>query len=106
MCGRLTARYTWREVHDLYGLTGAARNLQPHYSIAPTDTVEVVRAAGTSTTELVPMRWGLVLYWWKKPLKQLPATFNARAESVIDKPMFRDAFRRHRCIIPASGYYE
>ena len=44
-------------------------------------------------------------YWWKKPLKQLPATFNARAESVADKPMFRDAFKRHRCIIPASGYY-
>ena len=43
---------------------------------------------------------------WKKSLKQLPATFNARAESVTDKPMFRDAFKRHRCIIPASGYYE
>ncbi len=39
-------------------------------------------------------------------MKQLPATFNARAESVADKPMFRDAFKRHRCIIPASGYYK
>src|SRR3984893_4986873 len=52
------------------------------------------------------MRWGLIPYWWKKPVKQLPATFNARAESVAGKPMFRDAFKRHRCIIPASGYYE
>ncbi len=42
----------------------------------------------------------------EKPLKQLPASFNARAESVVDKPMFRHAFKRHRCIIPASGYYE
>jgi putative SOS response-associated peptidase YedK len=48
----------------------------------------------------------LIPYWWKKPLKRLPATFNARAEGVASKPMFRDAFKRHRCIIPASGYYE
>jgi len=39
------------------------------------------------------MRWGLIPYRWKKPVKQLPATFNARAESVADKPMFRDAFQ-------------
>jgi hypothetical protein len=37
MCGRFTARYTWRQVHDLYDFTGAARNLQAHYNIAPTD---------------------------------------------------------------------
>jgi putative SOS response-associated peptidase YedK len=52
------------------------------------------------------MRWGLVPWWWKKTLKELPAGFNARAESVADKPMFRDAFKRNRCVIPASGYYE
>jgi putative SOS response-associated peptidase YedK len=46
------------------------------------------------------MRWGLVPWWWKKPLKQLTASFNARAETIADKPMFRDAFARHRCIIP------
>jgi len=65
-----------------------------------------VRSAAAGTTELVSMRWGLIPWWWKKPLKQLPASFNARAETVADKPMFRDAFARHRCIIPASGYYE
>jgi len=106
MCGRFTQRYTWREIRDLYGLTGAARNLQAHYNVAPTDTVDVVRPADGGTTELVSMRWGLIPYWWNKPLKQLPASFNARAETVADRPMFRDAFRRHRCIIPASGYYE
>src|SRR5215813_6860507 len=104
MCGRFTQRYTWREVHHLYDLTGAARNLQAHYNIAPTDTVEVVRPAAGGATELVPMRWGFIPYWWKKPLKQLPASFNARAEGVDEKPMFRDAFNRRRCIVPASGY--
>jgi putative SOS response-associated peptidase YedK len=95
----------WREVNDLYDLVGAARNLQAHCNIAPTDTVEVVRRAD-GATEFVPMRWGLVPWWRKKSLKQLPASFNARAESVADKPMFRDAFRRHRCIIPARSCYE
>ena len=80
MCGRFTQRYTWREIRDLYGLTGAARNLQAHYNVAPTDTVDVVRPADGGTTELVSMRWGLIPYWWNKPLKQLPATVNARAE--------------------------
>ena len=84
---------------------GPPRNLQPHYDLAPTDTVDVVRATEQGC-ELVPMRWGLVPYWWKKPLNELPVTFNARAESVVDKPMWRDAFRRRRCIIPASGFYE
>jgi putative SOS response-associated peptidase YedK len=55
----------------------------------------------------VRMRWGLVPSWWPKPLKELrAATFNARVETVADKPFFRDAFRRNRCLIPASGYYE
>jgi hypothetical protein len=49
------------------------------------------------------MRWGLVPSWWKKKAKEAPATFNARAESVAEKPMFRDAFKRSRCLIPASG---
>jgi putative SOS response-associated peptidase YedK len=53
------------------------------------------------------MRWGLVPWWWSKPLKELrAATFNARAETVETKPFFRDAFKRSRCLIPASGYYE
>ena len=45
-------------------------------------------------------------YWWSKPLKQVPATFNARSDTVATKPMFRDAFKRRRCVIPMSGFYE
>src|SRR5262249_60592849 len=52
------------------------------------------------------MRWGLIPSWWNKTAKEAPATFNARAETLAMKPMFRDAFRRNRCLIPASGYYE
>jgi putative SOS response-associated peptidase YedK len=53
------------------------------------------------------MRWGLVPSWWSKLLKELKlATFNARAETVAEKPFFRSAFKRSRCLIPVSGYYE
>jgi putative SOS response-associated peptidase YedK len=106
MCGRFTQKFTWHEIRDLYELVGAARNLQTHYNIAPTDKAEVVRSSVGGTTELVPMRWGFIPYWWKKPLKPVPATLNAKAETVAHTPMFRDAFKRHRCVVPASGYYE
>ena len=45
-------------------------------------------------------------FFWKKTLKELPATFNARAETLAEKPMFHAAFQRRRCIIPASGFFE
>ncbi len=44
--------------------------------------------------------------WWEKTAKEPTSTFNARAETVATKPMFRTAFKRSRCLIPASGYYE
>ena len=51
------------------------------------------------------MRWGLIPHW-VKDTKKLPLLFNARAESLATKPMFKHAFRRQRCLIPASGFYE
>lgn len=107
MCGRYTYKLTWEQIVALYKLTldQPARNTQAHYNICPTTTVDVV-ADFDGKRVLVPMRWGLVPSWWKKTLKELPATFNARAETVADKPMFRSAFKARRCIIPASGYYE
>lgn len=105
MCGRFTQQLSWAELQRLADLIGQPRNLAPRYNISPTTTIEVIRVAGDSN-ELVPMRWGLVPYWWKKSLKELPSTFNARAERVADGPMWRGAFKSRRCIIPASGFYE
>jgi putative SOS response-associated peptidase YedK len=48
----------------------------------------------------------VVPIWWKKPLKGMPSTFNARVETADTSPMFRDAFKKRRCIIPASGLGE
>jgi putative SOS response-associated peptidase YedK len=105
MCGRFTQHYSWTEVHGFLSFLGPPRNLRPRYNIAPTTTVDVIRR-GPKGRELVPMRWGLIPAWWNKPAKELPATHNARAETVAEKPMYRGAFRERRCIIPASGFYE
>ena len=106
MCGRFTRTYTWRELWDLYRLTSPASNLEPRYNVCPTTEIDtVIMRRGERV--LAPMRWGLVPAWWSKPLKELrAATFNARIETVAEKPFFRDAFRRGRCLIPVSGYYE
>jgi len=106
MCGRFTQHYSWAEVQAILGVIGAPQNLQPRYNIAPTTWIDVVRQTAEGDHELVRMRWGLIPGWWRKPLNELPATFNARAESVAKKPMFRGAFKARRCIIPASGFYE
>jgi putative SOS response-associated peptidase YedK len=107
MCGRFTNRLTWREIVALYRLSAPAipqRNLPARYNICPTDTIDTV-VEEDGKRDLVPMRWGLVPWWWKKRAKDVPATFNARAETISEKPMFR-CVKRRRCLIPASGYYE
>ena len=108
MCGRFTTKMTWAEIVALYRLTMEAppHNMPPRYNVCPTDPVDVVRERD-GNRELVSMRWGLVPRWWSKTLKDVRmATFNARAETVETKPFFRDAFKRNRCLIPMSGYYE
>ncbi len=108
MCGRPTYKLTWEEIVALYRLTldQPARNTQARYNVCPTTTIDTI-VGQNNKLQLVPMRWGLVPFWWSKPLKELKlATFNARAETVAEKPFFREAFKRNRCLIPVSGYYE
>lgn len=82
----------------------------PRYNIAPTDPVPIVRMRPPREEEperrvVSEARWGLVPSW-AKDLKVGSRMFNARAESLLDKPAFRRAFDRRRCLVPASGYFE
>jgi putative SOS response-associated peptidase YedK len=87
----------------------AARQLplfQPRYNIAPTQDVLVIRAEPKSgEREGAMLRWGLIPVW-AKDVQGGPPLINARAESVADKPTFRHALRRRRCLIPADGFFE
>lgn len=108
MCGRATYKLTWEEIVALYRLTlgPPPHNFQPRFNVCPTTTIDAI-VAEDGKRELIRARWGIVPGWWPKPLKELKlATFNARAETVDEKPMFRNAFKRKRCLIPVSGYYE
>jgi len=110
MCGRYSVDLRWDDVAKLYDLSKQGPlpqwNFQPSYNVCPTDAVPVI-VPNFDGRQLILMRWGLVPGWWSKSLKELRlATFNARAETVVEKPFFRDAFKRSRCLIPASGYYE
>jgi SOS response associated peptidase (SRAP) len=87
-------------------LNAPPHNLGQRYNGRPTAPIDVVTERD-GKRELVPMRWGLVPRWWSKTIKDVKvATFNARAETVETKPFFRDGFKRTRCLISVSGYYE
>ena len=79
-------------------------NFPPRYNVAPTQPVAIVRMA-EGRREFALVRWGLVPAWVKDP-RGFSLLINARGESVLDKPAFRNAMRRRRCLFPADGFYE
>jgi putative SOS response-associated peptidase YedK len=81
-----------------------ASGLGPRYNIAPGQNVPIIRNAG-HCNELLLARWGLVPHWSREPGTKY-STINARAETVAEKPSYRDAFKQKRCLIPANGFYE
>lgn len=103
MCGRFTLATSGAQLAEQFQLAEAPQ-LAPRYNIAPTQAVAVVRAGGAGR-ELAWLRWGLVPVWAKDPSIG-SRMINARAETVADKPAFRTALRRRRCLIPADGFYE
>jgi putative SOS response-associated peptidase YedK len=104
MCGRYELHTHPAAIALAFGLLEPP-DARPRYNIAPMQQVPVVRRRADGTREWVEMRWGLVPRWAKDP--SIGAKMiNARAETIADKPSFRTAFRHHRCLIPADGFYE
>ena len=107
MCGRynlITDAETLVDSFEIEQTLFDVSNLPPRYNIAPSQNVPIVRDTAKGR-ELAMARWGLVPRWWKEE-KSRYSTINARAETVAEKPTYREAFRRMRCLIPATGFYE
>jgi putative SOS response-associated peptidase YedK len=105
MCGRFTLFEPDKILSREFGVSGFPA-LSPRYNIAPSQPVAAVRAARAGTgRELALLRWGLIPSWSKDPAIG-NRLINARAETAREKPSFRNAFRRHRCLIPTNGFYE
>ncbi len=106
MCGRydnLIAQDAYRGLFKVQRL--AQSNFPPRYNIAPTDQIPIVRIdPRDGEREVVMARWGLIPFWMKE--KPKVPHINARAETVDKLPMFREAFAKRRCLIPATGFYE
>ncbi len=103
MCGRFAQITPFGELVNIFEVTGSLP-LQPRYNIAPSQDVAVVRDA-CRQRQFALLRWGLVPRW-AKDISIGYKTFNARCETVDEKPSFKAAFKSRRCLIPASGFYE
>ena len=107
MCGRYNLITDAQALIDAYQIAHTLldpNEWQARYNIAPSQDVPIVRDVGQGL-ELTLARWGLVPHWSKAP-KSKYSTINARAETVAEKPTYRESFKRRRCLIPATGFYE
>jgi putative SOS response-associated peptidase YedK len=109
MCNRFAFVYSEQEVlelRDTFGLVDLDKALLiPRYNIPPTTQIAIVRQDDGGKRSLSTARWSLIPSWQKADAK-LPFLTNARSEKAAEKPSFRTAFKKRRCIIPASGFFE
>lgn len=104
MCGRFAFYSPAEATAALFGASGTV-DLKPRYNIAPTQFIAAIRRDAENANELTTFRWGLVPFWAKDPSIG-NRMINARAETIAEKPSFRNAYRKRRCLILADGFYE
>jgi len=104
MCGRLALTTPPDAVRQFFGYDDRP-NFPPRYNIAPTQPLAIVRQMLGGQRQFHLVRWGLIPSWAKDPAS-FSLLINARAETASEKPSFRSAMRHHRCLVPASGFYE
>ena len=105
MCGRFTQFSDPQLLFSHFSLAQSPHNLSPHYNIAPTQQIAIIREIAGIGRHLDYAHWGLIPSW-SKSSESSRHLINARAETIAEKPAFRHAYRHKRCLIPADGFYE
>lgn len=105
MCGRYLLISPIEALRRVFGVPGASINLAPRWNIAPTTDCLALRRDESGVRRFSLLRWGLVPAW-ARDASGASRMINARGETVADKPAYREAFRKRRCLIPADGFYE
>ncbi len=104
MCGRFTLYASGQLLSQTFDAP-LPSDFAPRYNIAPAQSITAVRTAAGGNREITLLKWGLIPPWSKDPAIGA-RMINARSETALEKPSFRTAFKRHRCLIPANGFYE
>jgi putative SOS response-associated peptidase YedK len=104
MCGRFELHSAFEVIARLFGLTSSMFAGPAGYNISPGQDIAIIVSEG-SARRLTTCHWGFVPSWCKE-LNEGYKMINARAETVAEKPSFREAFSRHRCLVVADGFYE
>ena len=105
MCGRFVLETPLKATAEIFNAQMAESLVTvPNFNIRPSENISVL-VSNSGKRKLGQMRWGFVPHWYKS-VADGPLLFNARAETLAEKPAFRDACRRRRCLIPADGFYE
>lgn len=103
MCGRFALTANPEAIQQAFNLDSVTQELVPRYNIAPSQPIAVI--TNQNPKQLDFFKWGLIPSWSKDPAIG-NKMINARAETAAEKPSFKAAFKRRRCLIPASGFYE
>jgi putative SOS response-associated peptidase YedK len=103
MCGRFTLTATPDRLQEAYPQFAVPQQMSPHFNIAPTQPIAVVPNDGSNSVDF--FSWGLIPSWAKDPSIG-SRMINARAETLGEKPSFRNAYKRRRCLVLADGFFE
>ena len=103
MCGRFQLSVKGKQISERFNVEVFDEFYKPNYNCAPSQKLPVITNA--EPTKLSYFKWGLIPFWAKDP-KISHKLINTRAESILEKPSFKNAFKQRRCLIPANGFYE